>query len=203
MKAKLDKSKASYKLDLIETANADPMVTAADLKLLAAYASVMEWPSCKAWLSVTLARAKTGLSERQYWTSRARLSGKSRNKNKPCRQYLIHAHGAESVTEFKLINPWRDEAIDHVAAMTAHFQAAERHRKATRRAKKTAQEAAELSLYSMQGHEPSCPCTQCSPVPALSAGKYPSDSTPMKKGSREEEPLGSNVVLFNGERKAS
>ena len=66
MKAELDRSKASFKLDLVETANADPALNPADLKVLAAYVAVMAWPSCKAWLAAAQAMAMTGLSDRQF-----------------------------------------------------------------------------------------------------------------------------------------
>ncbi|KQZ25832.1 hypothetical protein ASD50_20630 [Mesorhizobium sp. Root552] len=198
MKRELDRSKASFKLDLMETANADPMVTGADLKLLSAFVSVMEWPSCRAWLSPVLARAKTGLSERQYWTSRARLAG----DNKAKRPYLIPAKGGQAVASFKLINPWREEAIEHVIAMTAYHKESERQRKAKARKKKSASKSEDLSLQSVQGHEPGCPCRICSSVPAEFADKYPSCSTPKIMG-RDGADLGVNVVPFNNPRKAS
>jgi hypothetical protein len=192
MKREFDKSKASFKLDLIETANADPMVTAADLKLLAAFISVMEWPTCKTWLSTTLARAKTGLSERQYWTSRARLSGKNDAK----RPYMIPARMGGKVAAFKLINPWREEAIEHVGVMTDYYRERERQRKEKSRSKKSVSQKGNSSLQSVQGHKPGCPCKICSPVPAEFADKYPSVSTPKIIG-REETDLGSNVLPFN------
>ena len=69
-----DASKASFKLDLIEAFNADPKVRQhRDVKLMIAYISVMSWPRRRAWLSTSLARAKTGLSEAQVITSRKRL----------------------------------------------------------------------------------------------------------------------------------
>ncbi|ESZ17550.1 hypothetical protein NKI32_19850 [Mesorhizobium sp. M0761] len=197
MKKELDTSKASFKLDLIETANADPVMTAADLKLLAAYMSVMEWPSGKAWLSITLGCAKTGLSERQYWTSRTRLAGKNEAK----RPYMIAAGGSGTVDAFKLINPWRDEAIEHVAAMTAFHRERLRQQKAKSRLKKITSQTSDVSLQPLQGHNPGCHCKICSPVTATIADKYPSDSTPRKEGAGKNNP-GSNVLPF-GKRKAS
>lgn len=142
MKKELDKSKASFKLDLIETANADPVVTASDLKLLAAYVSVLEWPSCKTWLVESLATAKTGLSHGQYWKSRARLLGKNEEK----RAYLIAIRQCRKVATYKLVNPWRDEALELIDAKLAYHREVERQRKAAKRAATSLQKMGKVPL---------------------------------------------------------
>jgi len=185
VKKELESSKASFKLDIIETANADPMVSPADLKVLVAFISVMEWPSCKAWLASTLGQAKTGLSDRQFRESRDRLSGKNDAK----RAYLLAARKARRVSTFVLVNPWRDEALDHIEAMLGHKREVERQRKATKRAA--------LSRQNVPG--------QNGPVPAEFAGLSRQNlppSTPYgepqeKRVDREEDHLGGNVVPFN------
>lgn len=199
MKAEIDRSKASFKLDLIETANADPEIKSSDLRLLIAYVSVIEWPSAKAWLSMTLARAKTGLSERQFWTSRARLLGGNDAK----RAYLKPVRGSAKVGSFTIINPWRQEALDHIKVMTGHYIETEKHRKAVSRNKQSVSRNDNLSLQKLQGHKPHCPCKFCSPVPAEIAGKYPSISTPRKNEVREEGNQSPNVVLLMHHMKRS
>lgn len=189
MKKELDRSKASFKLDLIETANADPMVRPADFKVLAAYAAVLKWPSCKTWLTPTLAQAMTGLSERQFWNSRARLTGNNPEK----RAYLIPTRKIENTATFLLINPWRDEALEQIEAMARY------HREVARQ--KKAKERAALSLQNLQGHEEGCPCKFCSPVPANSAGNTPLMITPRKKESRGEDEKGAKVVNMADHRR--
>lgn len=189
MKKDLDRSKASFKLDLLETANADPTVSPADFKVLAAYASVLEWPSCRTWLAASLARAMTGLSERQFRTSRGRLLGKNDAK----RAYLTPARRGGKVAAYKLVNPWRDEALEHVAAMTGYHKEVERQKKAIIRA--------DLSRQNLQGQEPTCPGKICRSVPAEFAAYTPSVIPPKKKGGHIEQPKAGTVVLLSDHRR--
>jgi hypothetical protein len=124
--AKDDASKASFKLDLIETVNADPKVKQpSDLKLLAAYCSVMGWPKRRAWLSTSRARAMTGLAESQVSTSRKRLQ----------EQGYLKEDGTERGTKaFILENPRRDDIRQHIAITTEHLRDKQAERQATRRA---------------------------------------------------------------------
>lgn len=202
MKKELEKSKASYKLDLIETANADPMLSPADFKLLAAYVAVMAWPSHKTWLAASLAMAKTGLSHGQFWKSRARLLGDNAEK----RAYLIAVRSGGKVATYKLINPWRDEAIEHIDAMTAYYREIERQKKAGQRASSIQNmegQEGDLSLHRMEGQKRPCPSKICSSVPPENSSYYPSVITPSKNGVRDDGSLSSNVVPFNHPRKAS
>lgn len=190
MKKELDKSKASFKLDLIETANADPMVSPADLKVLAAYVAVMSWPSCKTWLATTLAMAMTGLSDRQFEKSRARLLG----KNDAGRSYLVAARQSGKVAAYLLINPWRDEARAHVETMLGYHREVARQKKAKKRAAS--------SPKNVRGQNTPCPRKIFGPVPEICSDNTPLEIPPKIIG-REETDLGSNVVPFNSPRKAS
>ncbi|ESX32874.1 hypothetical protein NKH47_17850 [Mesorhizobium sp. M1060] len=187
MKEELDRSKASFKLDLIETANIDPTLTPADFKVLAAYVAVMAWPSCKTWLASTRAQALTGLGDRQFRISRGRLLG----KNDAGRAYLTPAKSGGKVSTYRLINPWRDEARQHADAMTSYHKEVERQKKATKRA--------DLSLQNLPGQNPVCPGKICRSVPAKSAAYSPSMITPREEGAVDNE-HGSNVVPFNKRR---
>jgi hypothetical protein len=187
----LDTSKASFKLDLIETANADPMVTPADFKVLSAYAALMKWPSCKSWLATTMAMAMTGLSDRQFEKSKARLLG----KNEERRAYLTPIMHGGKVATFMLINPWRDEARVRVDAMLAYHREVARQKKATIRAS--------LSPNTIRGQEVACPRTQFGSVPELSSVNTPLLITPKEKKVRGEDARGSNVVPFNIERRSA
>lgn len=195
MKKELDKSKASFKLDLIETANADPMLSPADFKLLSAYVAVMAWPSHRTWLAASLAMAKTGLSHGQFWKSRARLLGDNAQK----RAYLITARSGGKVATYKLINPWRDAAIEHVDAMTAYHRETERQKKAGKRAASSLQnmegQEVGLSLHRMEGQQEPCPSRICSSVPPENSSYYPSIITPSKNGVRDEVSRGSPVSV--------
>lgn len=157
MKKDLDRSKASFKLDLIETANVDPMVSPADFKLLAAYAAVMAWPSCKAWLVESLGRSMTGLSHGQFWKSRARLLG----ENEENRAYLIAVRQGGKVSTYKLINPWRDEARTLIDAKLGHHREVARQRKESKRASPSLQnlegQEAGLSVQKMEGQNNAVP----------------------------------------------
>lgn len=202
MKSELDRSKASFKLDLLETANADPVVSAADFKLLASYVAVMAWPSCKTWLVEPLGKAMTGLSHGQFWKSRARLLGDNEEK----RAYLIAVRQDGKVSTYKLINPWRDEARSLVEAKLDYHREAERQRKANKRPSSSVQnlegQKADLSLQNLEGNKGPRPSKKWGPVPPENGGNTPLEITPKDIG-REERPLGTNVVPFKNERKAS
>jgi hypothetical protein len=193
-----DRSKASFKLDLIKTANADPSLKPADFKLLVAYAEVMEWPSGRTWLATSLALALTGLSERQFRTSRDRLRGQDGG-----RRYLDVARRGGRIAAYRLINPWLDDAKAHIEAMVEYHKGVERSRKAMSRMKKPASQSSDLSRQILPGQNPDCPGRICRPVPAEFAAYNPTRITPRKKGGREESPLGPNVVPFISKRKAS
>lgn len=186
MKAELDRSKGSFKLDLIETANTDPMLSPADFKLLVAYVSVMEWPSCRTWLAATLAQAMTGLSERQFRSSRACLRG----QNDAGRAYLNTARQSGKVVAYRLINPWREDAQAHIAAMVGYHKEVERQKKATKRDRLSRQklpgQETDLSRQNLPGHEGVCPGRICRSVPAEFAAYTPSLITPKKKRARNE-----------------
>jgi len=202
MKKDLDRSKASFKLDLIETANADPILSGSDLKLLVAYASVVKWPSCRTWLAASLAQAMTGLSERQFRSSRACLLGQNDAK----RAYLLPAIRSGEVASYRLVNPWRDEARQHVEAMTAYHKEVERQKKAAQRSALSRQNLQgrepNLSRQNLPGQNTPCPGKICRSVPAKFAAYTPKVITPKNMG-RDETDLGSNVVPLNVSRKAS
>lgn len=202
MKKELESSKASFKLDLIETANADPMLSPSDFKVLAAYAAVMDWPSGRTWLAGTLAQAMTGVSERQFRESRNVLRGKNDAK----RVYLRPARKDGKVSAYTLVNPWRDDAIMHVEAQTAYHRAVAAQKKAGQRADANRQnlpgQVVGLSRQNLQG--------QKSDVPAEFAGlsrqnlpPIPPYDYPNKKGVREEGSLGSNVVPIDINRRSA
>lgn len=187
MKKELDSSKASFKLDLIETANADPIVRPADLKVLAAYIAVMDWPTHKAWLASSRGMAVTGLSHGQFWTSRSRLLGNNDEK----RAYLIAVRNGGKVATYKLINPWRDEALDMIAARLAHNREVQRQKKVARRAKS--------SLQNLEGPFDAGPSRICSSVPPDSRPYSPLVTPPREEGAGEKID-DTNVVPFNKRR---
>lgn len=170
-------SKASFKLDLIETVNADPALEASDLKLMSAYAAVMQWPKREAWLSISRARAMTGLSERQISNSRARLSGENRAK----RTYLTPVRRQGGTPVFRVENPWREDSRQHVAIQTEYFREAMRERQAARRRHVSATSAATNIPVSQSLGE-------CD-VSAMVAGNIPS-YTPQNLALREETSTG-------------
>lgn len=173
-----DSSKASFKLDLIETVNADPVMEASDVKIIAAYAAVMAWPKREAWLSISRARAMTGLSERQVTNSRKRLSGDNRGR----RSYLVPLRKDGLTTVFRVENPWREDSRQHVAIMTAHFREAQKERQAQRRLEARPVSATDADTDMGLSHSPGA----CD-VPATNAGNSP-PHTPqeeaLKKGNK-------------------
>jgi len=197
-----DKSKASFKLDLIETANADPMVGPADFKVLCAYAAVIEWPSCKTWLASSLAQAMTGLSDRQFRDSRKRLLG----MNDEGRAYLFPVRQDGKISKYRLFNPWHDEAEALIKTKLAYHREVARQKKAQQRASAPRQNLqgheVEMSWQNLPGQNGACPGKFCRSVPANSAAYTPLVNPPRIIG-REETGLGSNVVPFNNPRKAS
>ncbi|MEQ1955990.1 hypothetical protein [Mesorhizobium sp. CN2-181] len=201
MKAELDRSKASFKLDLIETANADPMLSPADFKLLVAYVSVMEWPSCRTWLASTLAQAMTGLSERQFRSSRACLRG----QNDAGRAYLSTARQSGKIVAYRLANPWRDQARAHVPAMVGYHKEVERQKKAATRNRASRQNLPghepDLSRQNLQGQNDDGPGKICRSVPAQFAAYSPSMITPKKKDARHDENGAFSLVTNDNKRK--
>lgn len=170
-------SKASFKLDLIETVNADPAMEASDVKLIAAYAAVMGWPKREAWLSSSRARAMTGLSERQVSNSRSRLAG----QNKARRTYLSEIRKDGLTTVFRIENPWREDCRQHVAIMTEQFREGQKERQAERR--RVVRVPATVA-----DTETDCPRNECSNVPATVAGNIPS-YTPQDIALKKGEPI--------------
>lgn len=201
MKTELHPLKSTFKLDLIETANADPMLSPADLKVLVAYVSVMEWPSCRTWLATPLAMAMTGLSERQFRSSRSNLRG----KNEAGRAYLTPARRGGKVVAYSLVNPWRDDALAHIEAMTGYYREAARQKKAAQRSVASRQnlpgQQADLSLQILPGQDGGCPGKICRSVPAKSAAYNPVTYSQKEELRRGEIPLGSNVVPLDGRRR--
>lgn len=170
-----DRSKASFKLDLIETVNADPALEASDLKLIAAYAAVVDWPSRQSWLSTSRARAMTGLSERQVSNSRARLAG----GNVAGRVYLSELRRDGLTTVYRVDNPWLEDHRQHVAIMTEHFRGQQKERQAERRRLQrdvpaTVADTSEGLSQSLGERD----------VPATVAGNIPS-YTPQKEALKE------------------
>jgi hypothetical protein len=183
---KADKSKASFKLDLIETVNADPKVKQpSDLKLLAAYCSVMGWPKRRAWLSTSRARAMTGLAESQVSTSRKRLQ----------EQGYLKEDGTERGTKaFILENPRRDDIRQHIAILTEHLRDKQAERQATRRAHWKAVSANSGDTPEPMSHSPS----ECDVSPN-SGGNIPS-YTPQNIALKEGPlPKGNSYASVSGD----
>jgi hypothetical protein len=155
-----DRSKASFKLDLIETVNADPKMQASDLKLVVAHLSVMSWPKRTAWLSISRARAMTGLSERQIINSRKRVRE---------RGYLSVPPSDPDARVFTLENPRRDDMRQHVAILMDHLKNQQAERQAERRRHAKAVTANSADTEEAMSQSPS----ECD-VSANFAGYYPS-----------------------------
>lgn len=193
--SKVDRSKAAFKLDLIETVNADPLLEGSDLKLIAAYLSVMTWPKREAWLSISRARAKTGLSERQISNSRQRLAGvPQKGKDKPGRTYLSPQRKDGLTTIYRVENPWLEDSRAHVAEMTDHLRELQTERKAERRRIERVP-ANSAGTEEALSHSPSD-----WDVPANNAGNIPS-YTPQDIALKEENPfqLGSTPQTYGQE----
>ena len=173
-----DARKASFKLDLIETANADPVLEASDLKLIAAYASVMTWPKREAWLSGSRARAMTGLSERQVSKSRARLVGKNVAKH----AYLHEVRRNGLTTVFRIDNPFREKILIHISQKTEYLRERQRDRQVERRRVQRA-----VLANSARTKEDLSQSPRDCDVPEMDAGNIPSP-TPQNIALKEESP---------------
>jgi hypothetical protein len=173
-----DRNKASFKLDLIETVNADPLMKASDLKLIVAYSAMMQWPKREAWLSTSRARAMTGLSERQVISSRNRLTGGNDLK----RKYLTELRRLGQSTVFRIENPWREDSRQHVAIETERHRERQAERQADRRRHARAVSANIADTEEAMSHSPS----ECD-VPANIAGNIPS-YTPQNIALKEGPP---------------
>lgn len=122
-----DEAKGSFKLTLLETVAADPTMKPADLALMVAYCTMLQWPKRRAWLAGSQARARTGLSERQVNISRKRLIE---------RGYFID-RGRQGVSRlFELVNPRADDMRMHVHEAAEHYREETRERQVKRRVKK-------------------------------------------------------------------
>ncbi|BCH22079.1 hypothetical protein [Mesorhizobium sp. L-8-3] len=152
-------AKGSFKLDLIETVNADPQMKPADLAVIVAYLGKLQWPKRLAWLSASHARALTGLSERQINLSRTRLMD---------RKYLV-SKGLQGTSRlFEIQNPRLAEMRMHVQETTDHYREAVKERQASRRALRKAVTANFAGTEIALSHSPS----DCD-VPANITGNTP------------------------------
>lgn len=117
-------SKASFKLDMIETVNADPLMQPSDLALVAAHLCVMSWPERRAWLSTSKARAMTGLSERQIVNSRARIAKRG----------YFTLDGLYGTTKiFRLENNRLEDMRQHIVITTTYLKEIQKDRQTERR----------------------------------------------------------------------
>lgn len=172
--AKAEASKASFKLTLIETIAADPLLQPSDLSLTVAYLAFLTWPARKVWLTTTAARARTGLSERQIATSRARLLD---------RKYLVDTETKKGFSQvFRVENPRADEMRDHVALMVEHLREEMAFKQADRR------RLATLSPQKLQRQKGECHPQNAGDVSAAIAEEFPS-YTPQDIAMKEEEPF--------------
>jgi hypothetical protein len=178
------KSKASFKLSLIETVAADPKLQPSDLSLIVAYLAFLTWPARTAYLTTTAARARTGLSERQISTSRDRLLG---------RDYLVDTETKKRASQvFRIENPRADEIIDHIAYTVEFLKEQMAARQADRRRRDRVVPAEIAETEEPMSHASS----ECD-VPAAIAGNNPS-YTPQDKAMKEEEPIKVSSAPSNG-----
>ena len=166
-------SKASFKLDMIETVNADPQMQPSDLALVAAHLCVMKWPKRTAWLSISQARARTGLSERQIINSRARIIQ---------RGYFKRPKSDTTGRIFTMENPRREAMRMHVDEAASHLKVIQAERQAERRRIAKAVSANSAGTEDALSQSPS----DCD-VPANSAGYYP--YTPQEEALEKEDSL--------------
>lgn len=167
-------SKASFKLSLIETVAADPKMQPSDLSLMVAYLAFLTWPTRTTYLTISAARARTGLSERQISTCRGRLLG---------RGYLIDTETkTRSSQVFRVENPRADEILDHVSYTVEHLKEQMALRQADRRSLARSVPAEIAETDGPMSHAPS----ECD-VPAAIAGNIP-PYTPQDMSMKEEEP---------------
>lgn len=186
--AAVDRAKGSFKLDLIETVAADPLLEGSDVEMIVAYASVMTWPKREAWLSISRARAKTGLSERQISKCRLRLSGVARKgENKAYRPYLVALRQEGLTTIYRVDNPWLENSREHVAMATDFYREKQADRqKERRRASRVPAKNADTGEAMSHSHG-------VGNVPAINAGNNPS-YTPQYLALKEGTPSNGYAV---------
>ncbi|RWE11559.1 MAG: hypothetical protein EOS61_15630 [Mesorhizobium sp.] len=182
--AKVEASKASFKLTLIETVAADPLLQPSDLSLTVAYLAFLTWPARKVWLTTTAARARTGLSERQIATSRARLLD---------RKYLVDTETKKGFSQvFRVDNPRAEEMRDHVVYTVENLKEQMAARQADRRRLARIVPAEIAETDETMSHAPSA----CD-VPAAIAEEIP-PYTPQDMAMKEEESLECGADLSKG-----
>lgn len=165
----IDRAKGAFKLDLIETVAADPLLEGSDVEMIVAYASVMSWPKREAWLSISRARAKTGLSERQISKCRLRLSGVARKgEDKAYRPYLVALRQEGLTTIYRVDNPWLENSREHVAMATDFYREKQSERQKERRRTK------HVPAKNADTQEPMSHSHGVGNVPAINAGNIPS-----------------------------
>jgi hypothetical protein len=169
-----DTAKGSFKLTMLETVAADPQMKPADLALVVAYCSQLQWPKRTAWLATSLARAKTGLSERQINVSRSRLLK---------RGYLVDRgkHGLNRL--FELVNENAADMQMHVREATEFYREQVKFRQASRRAAIKAVGANSAATERPMSQHPGE-----RDVPAKNAGNIPS-LTPQNRALKREQHL--------------
>lgn len=175
-----NRSKASFKLDLIETVNADPKMRPRHLALIAAYLGVMQWPRRRAWLSTSRARAMTGLAESQISPCRKDLVD---------RGYLKPDGLYRGASAFVVENPHCEDIRQHVAVTVEWL----RERQADRQAKR--RQAQPVTPYSGETEEPMSHQESGGMSHHMQVA-IPPDYSPSGYSSEERDPLTGSAASY-------
>ena len=120
-----DTSFTSWKLDLLETVNADPQCDGACLKVVEAYLHFARRDTHRAWLSILDLQTRTALSQPTISKARQKLADLG---------YLVaDGFSASGATAFVITNRRREIVSDHMLVAKETLREREANRKATKR----------------------------------------------------------------------
>lgn len=120
------RNSAAFKLSVLETCAADPLMKPIDVALLTAYLKFMKWPKRTAYMPNLKARVLTGTkSEETISISRARLV-----KRGYLRQVMDKLNGS---TIYEMNNPRAEIVADHVRIAEEKLKEMDAYRKAMSR----------------------------------------------------------------------
>jgi len=156
---KKDTSFATWKFDIENTLNADPLADGECLKIMRAYLDWMGTPDARPYLSLTSLRVLTGLADNTIGNRRRLLvklgyfeeSGKT----------------STGATRYRIVNARKNLVLDHQTVMREKLLEMEAEKKAVGRSKR-----ATLSPSRYEGQNGEMPLTACGDRPSPHEGNY-------------------------------
>lgn len=123
------KSLTSWKLDLLETVNADPMTTPTDLAIVEAYLHFVRAKSRTAYLSALSLRVRTGIASAETVTARRKVLVK-------LGYFVPNGRTKTGIEVYQIVNARQNIVLDHVTIASEKLREMDAERKKAFREKR-------------------------------------------------------------------